>query len=64
MSKISSVFDLNVNDKVRDSSGKLGIITNIKETSYECIEAFVIWDGAKEEEVLNIYTSSKDTICP
>ena len=47
--KSVSVFELEKGDKVYDkTSGKEGVISNIKETAPEWIEAFVTLDGEKE----------------
>lgn len=51
-----TVFDLEHGDKIYNSAtNTIGIITNITETSYEYIEAFVKWSNENTETKLNLY---------
>lgn len=48
--KTLSVFDLEVGTKIYDkSTDKYGIISDIRETGYEVIDAFILLDGETTE---------------
>ena len=56
----STVFDLKLKTQVYDKfTGKYGMITSIKETAPDWIEAFVRWEDSECEEPLpmvpNVY---------
>jgi len=50
--KDASVFDLSPGLRVYDrSTGKHGVISDVRETGYEVIEAFIQFDGEIQETV-------------
>lgn len=60
--KIPDIFALRAGDKVKDTfTGEEGVITSIRETAPEWIEAFVTWQGETKETVLNPYRT--ELIC-
>ncbi len=54
MDKPDSIFEMKVGMRVYDSfNNKYGRVSDIKETHYEWIEPFVLWDDSEQSEKLS-----------
>lgn len=54
------VFDLKRGDKViHNETGQIGVITDVRETGNEWIDAFVRWPESQDETKLNCYQVNK-----
>lgn len=53
------VFSLRKGDKViHNETGQVGVITDVRETQNETVEAFVSWPESQDETKLNCYDTN------